>query len=52
MARIGSQHFPSDGTADLVYQQTHESSINQGDHAAVSGATVAPKPESDSDADL
>jgi hypothetical protein len=52
VARIGSQHFPSDGTADLIYQQTHETSVNGGDHAVVSGATVAPQPEEKPDADL
>jgi hypothetical protein len=52
VARINSKTFPSDGTADLIYQQTHETNVNQGDHAIVSGATVAPQPESKPDADL
>lgn len=53
VARINSKTFPSDGTADLIYAQTHETSVNEGDHAVVSGATVAPQPEpSEPDANL
>jgi hypothetical protein len=58
VARIGSKAFPSDGTADLIYQQAHETSVNQGDHGMVSGAQdmthtmERPEPDGDNDASV